>query len=692
MSAKPAFFSGCMALARVGAGLLEKMPAFFLYPSTGYGRMAMRLTAGVDTLTGMADDDTFQANVANNAGTLTQTLQAGDLIDGGEGNDTLRAVLNADAGATTISNVENIELRSIDSTAELDLANANSVENVTVANSVDDIALSNAGSVSNFNVNSQSTEVNVTGSTATALNLGFSDFGTFGPAATVGVFDINDVATSADVSLEDSNASITTAASLTDLSVEDTGENALLTASLAAVETIDVSGTGSVDFGAANSYAALETLTSSAEGGVTVKATNTLTSAELGAGDDNLIVTGALTSDTVYNLGAGDDRLELGAAPAAGATLNGGEGEDTIALAKADFNTVAAYTDAQRGLISNFETLEVTDALADADSAYDVSVIDGVTSFVAGAGVTTAESATVNGVTSGSTVGLAGDTTNDGELVVNVDDAATGTADALNVVLDKDISNGDSATPAASTVGAAGVETINVDSSFNATDALAATDVLTNTLTLNNDDLVTLNVAGDAALTFVADAAMEDLETIDASANEAGADITVDAALTQSVTITGTAEDDTVVLSANDVVDAGAGDDAITVADQAQVTGGEGDNTFTMTASANQVSYASIQDFDAGKDTLTATGDTSFNSDAITLQSNAVFSDFVEAASAGTAGDELSWFQFNDNTYVVNDASTDANFVNGADMIVELAGGVDLSDATLSGSGDLTIA
>ena len=53
------------------------------------------------------------------------------------------------------------------------------------------------------------------------------------------------------------------------------------------------------------------------------------------------------------------------------------------------------------------------------------------------------------------------------------------------------------------------------------------------------------------------------------------------------------------------------------------------------------------------------------------------------AAASGTAG-VIRWFQFGGNTYIVQDRSGSADFVNGTDIVVALTGLVDLSTASLA--------
>lgn len=665
------------------------------------------LTTGVDIREGTAGNDTFNAFI-DTAGTADRsTFTAQDTIDGGAGIDTLN--IYTDVG----NNVNDV------------FPAFASVKNVEIVNVFNDNAAAAFGDASKFQGVQQLWQI---GAAAAVTNLeagsaaGFRDIAalagdvtakTGAASITVAVDNIGEGNTATSVVTKGANT-INVAGSL----AEDAGVFTLdaraaattattLTVNTAVATTLDTSNganagvttvnaadsTGGVTYSAA--AAVVNVTTGTGDDDLTIAAT-TKASVTTGEGDDTVTASGILDAETVINLGAGDDRLVLQATPAAGATLTGGEGTDTLAMLKAGYAAIttagwsggtAAEDAAALAKITGFEALEFTDALADAES-FDISKIAGITSFVAGAGVNSTESATVTGVTSGSSVTLAGAVANNGTLVVEVKDAATGEADVLNLKLNKAIADDADTTvdlnAVAVTVTAADVETVNVEAT-GVRGAATEIDLNDYTLTLNNDELVTLNISGDNVLTFTAAGTMEDLATINASANTAGVVIdTSAAALTQAITITGTAADDTIVLGANDVVNAGDGDDDITLANLAQVTGGAGEDTFVMTASANQVSYASILDFSTADDSIVTLG-TTFNDTKITLAANAVFSDYVEAAAAGAAR-TISWFQFGGNTYIVSDEDAAANFVNGKDAIVEIVGLVDFSEATLTGS------
>ncbi len=72
----------------------------------------------------------------------------------------------------------------------------------------------------------------------------------------------------------------------------------------------------------------------------------------------------------------------------------------------------------------------------------------------------------------------------------------------------------------------------------------------------------------------------------------------------------------------------------------------------------------------------------------MTLADTATFADYVNLAASGDGhvNAAIKWFQFNGNTYVVEDVSTSSSFVDGTDVVVKLSGLVDLSHGSLYGT------
>jgi len=265
---------------------------------------------------------------------------------------------------------------------------------------------------------------------------------------------------------------------------------------------------------------------------------------------------------------------------------------------------------------------------------------------------------------------------------VTVKDAATGTADSLNVLLSS------AGTIAAGTVTAANVESV----------AITNTDTLlflgasnnSNTLTLTADKATSVTVSGNTQLTLTMTGSTAATK-IDGSAMT-GAFIVTSVNTTSATTITGGSAADTLTAATGttaDVLVGGAGNDKLTSnAGLTVLTGGAGDDTFVIkTASTNVNSYATITDATKGdyvQFTDTA-GTEVFNAAKLALGDTAVFQDYANAAIAtNTAQGGISWFQYGGNTYVVQEAgaNTSSSFTNATDFIVKLTGLVDLSTAS----------
>ena len=411
---------------------------------------AFTLTVSEDNLVGTAGDDIFNAPVVSEAGNLVQTLQDIDQLNGGEGTDTLNATLNTVGVVTpSLNSIENVNIRSVNNGTGIDFSASNGVEKITVANSTGSTAIAGAGAFNNIAVNNQTAEVNVTGSTATSMNLSFNKFGTKDAQSTINVNSGS--ATSATVNTTDSNVNVGTLASLNALTVAAAGDNKLASASNGAIETLTVSGSGSLVFD--GNLTALKTLTSTAEGAITVTglgagfetattgagddsitvATATgVKNISTGAGNDTVTITGALTATAVVDLGEGDDTLILNSTPTAGVTLTGGEGRDTLQTTQTIFGDIAGFTDEQKAKVTGFEVLSISTALTNG-STVDLAGIAGITNFVAAAGVVAGGSANVTNLGQNATVEIAGNNTGSaGVAAVN----AVYTFDLTGAILD----------------------------------------------------------------------------------------------------------------------------------------------------------------------------------------------------------------------------------------------------------------
>lgn len=239
-------------------------------------------------------------------------------------------------------------------------------------------------------------------------------------------------------------------------------------------------------------------------------------------------------------------------------------------------------------IYQNFETLSVSIALDavgdDSDDVVDLGDFEGINNFVAAAGVLAGGTGTVNNVANNGNVTLAGNlATADGELVVNVVDAAM-TVAAVNVTLNSsDLTGADNDI----VLTIADVETVNLTAS--STDDADTIDSVYN-VDLTADEMVTFNIDGDQGVTWAAAGTEADLETVNGA--DATGVLNIDtSALTQDVTITGGAGDD--------VLEAGDGDDTI--------AGGEGNDTITGGEGADALSGGAGSDIFAYNATTEST-------------------------------------------------------------------------------------
>lgn len=443
-----------------------------------------------------------------------------------------------------------------------------------------------------------------------------------------------------------------------------------------------------------------------------------------GAGDDFVDVTnvahvGAL-KDTRINISLGDgndtldarigvnllDLLEaanIGPGPGfkftPNVTADGGAGDqDTLILNLADAVDISVRDAASasdpdgvfNASVSGFERIDVSNT-AFAASILDMDTLDGIDYlFLQGA---TAGSA-INNIDSKGTVHFTAAST---DLVVNVRDATLigNNSDVLNIAATSAVTNAAQAGLQGQvnlgTVHAEGVETVN----FQLTDTNAGAGQFQ--IVLDDEAATTVTVSGNAGLELTLLGGNDDnIVTLNASAVTRGGVEFDSANDNAAVTLTGGAGADILFggdfigtkEGTADKISGGAGDDVLgNSAGFDLLTGGAGNDIFVVGANANGNVYARITDFTVGDDAIdfeTITGGVAlngFNSAQVSLGANAQFADFLNAA--GTAGvGEVSWFQFNGNTYVVVDnggaANTFENALNG-DQVIEVQGLVDLS-------------
>lgn len=494
---------------------------------------------------------------------------------------------------------------------------------------------------------------------------------------------------------------------------------------LTAAKTIAVTGDSLVTITATTDVTALESVTSvGSTGGVAIGAAlGTAVAFTGGAGADSIIL-GATTK--AITTGAGDDTVEISAVSAlgTGGSIDAGEGTDTLKFSTYADAVTASNTATFAGTISNFEKLELSGVNVAAGAAIKLANLDNINYVTLSAKNT--ETTTISGMTSGGTIEFKSDQTAAKDATVVVTNANTGTADVLNVVLSK-------ATALANVeLIAADVETINVTSTETATTLLGT---VTHALDLTATAATALNVSGNAGVTFgTALAGSTALTSIDASGVTTGLVSLTTGALTAAATIKGGAGDNTIVATAatkavtytgsdkvdtitinnaqanvintgagNDIVtigsgavtvDLGAGDDTLVVASAAtetqNITLGAGVDTVDINAVQGSAgAYLSLKDFAVGDkidvaDVINSTIAGATLGSKVTLGAAATFANYIDAIAAGDGSSAANsidgWFQLGGNTYLVIDNSAAATFQDGADIVVEIVGTVDLTN------------
>ncbi len=519
---------------------------------------------------------------------------------------------------------------------------------------------------------------------------------------------------SLDLTLNKVRGTVTlTGAALKTLNLTATGADSSTALSAAAAETLTIAGDKSVTL-SSGTFTALKTITvsgsagavfdgdeadtltsvntSATTGSVTAFIDGTVATYTGGAGKDSVsLVTGTALTKAI-DLGAGDDTLSFVALNVTGSTaaVNGGEGTDILSMATA---TAAALDDAAQSFYTGFERLTINDSAGDTDGTAEDVTINlanlGLTNYVTTTGTkldtTTAANADTlvldNLATNGTVVITAAAAGANTKHKINIKDAATGTADVLNLVL----SSASGLT--AGTVTAAGVETVNLSTVDTSTTA-ANTDSVTLTAT----SATAVTVAGASALTLTMTSSTK-VTSINASA-ATGAVTVTSLNTTSATTISGGSANDSLTAATGttaDVLIGGAGDDTLTAnAGLTTLTGGAGNDVFVIgTASLNSSSYATITDFVAG-DLIKFTGADSFAAAKVNLADTAVFQDYANAAVNAVGANDIAWFQYSGNTYIVMDEGTtnSTTFINGEDFIVRLTGLVDLTNASFNNTHD----
>ena len=662
---------------------------------------------------------------------------AGDIIAAGDGDaDVLQMTSAIAAGqttaVTTVSGVEQITISNALAaafttakfqagirTVNLAVGAAAGTVNFDAGENTVNIASSLTGTLTINDTGTATTDVVTIRNSATAAD----DMGDANNLVIGGFETVNIVTTGAGAATSQDFGTIgVTADTGGTATVNFSGANTATSGAITAqvVSAAGLTGTAKLTMGAAmvGKASGVNTLTGSDGDDTLVGDADDTTNISGGAGNDNItggsdaetisggagndIIAGGGGADTITG-DAGKDQITLGGTTE---SVDAGDDDDTvIAAGNLTFGTTiaggqgtdilsadAGVSAAAGSVVSGFETLSISAAGTMALANFGNNTFDTVTIGALGASTISGvvnENVVVTGV-------LAGDLTVTKKL-------ATGTDDSQTITL-----KSAAALTQTSNVIVAGVETLNIVSDDTDTTAHQ------NTILLNADKAVTINVSGDAGL-IIGGADFADVYTFNASGVVLGAvtDSGVTYAATYNqvggvTTITGSNGVDSLTggSNTNDTISGGSGVDTLVYTGGTDVfTGGAGNDVFDVNAVSSKTGL-SIADAVAG-DTIDFAGVIDVGSLAnvdytaaawaaqkVTLGPAATLDNYLAAAAAGdgaTGNEIMTWFTYGGDTYVVVDNTAAAAFTSATDTVVKLTGVTSISTATVA-DGVLTLA
>lgn len=525
-------------------------------------------------------------NVAAPTGTATATVAAGVTavpavtgVTGVAGVTTGNVIVNDNATKSiTTVNLDGYSTAALGSTT-LGTTDLNALTTLSLANGTGNASVATSATTLGLTLN------NVTG----AIDL---------DAATVDTVKTLNLTTAT----KDS-ATALTAAVVETLNV--TGTNLVsLTNDLAALKTVTVSGTAGLTLAAATANTITSVDASATSGKVTTVIDGDIATYKGGSGVDTLTVDAVLTTNVAkaITLGAGNDMITIGAKTLTTGTIDGGADTDTISIDAAAAVTASGNT-TFAGKVTNFEQLILTGATG-------VQTIDaaklGNYNYVQVLSAAAASETTITGLTSGATIAI-----NDGnanisndKVIAVIKDAATNTADVLNIAISATGENG--TTDENGIVNAANVETINI-SVNDASVVQTPTDTKADkqALTLQATKATTINITGNTALNLT-------------NTGNIAATLIDGSAMTGALTV----QADGLLAS---TIKGGSGDDVLTAS-----------NTLSVAAVA-QVSTVTLSTFDVG-DTITIGGLGAVVAGVTTVTDINTTVDALVTAINGTAG------------------------------------------------------
>lgn len=415
------------------------------------------------------------------------TFDASDAIDGGNGHDTLNADLTGAVVAETLGIVRNVEKvnLTLDNAARADLSSWTGLENLTVtqlggtaqerydqywtvdgAKSVSvrggsTVTIRDGGhTLTTVAVDNALSEVNVYGNAVSSLNLsGMNSLVTVTAGAGTRTLHLalskseqglmvtdktaTDVVVSASGKAFDVGGLRFDSAETMTLQAEE--GLTILNMEASALHTLNITGAAPVSIIGLSTPSLEQINAESAEGGVELVSLLGATVAfsgssgsdslmlgdgyakllDMGAGNDQVLLSGDMASSATVKLGSGDDMLVVGSRQTSQAAFDGGKGIDTI-----QFNETSYVPGTYEGrLFTHFETLRVSAQRADKD--FNTSFIASIQNYEVAA---SSYNITLSDVINNSTTRILGSVANGKSLHVDLD---TDTAnDSHTVILD----------------------------------------------------------------------------------------------------------------------------------------------------------------------------------------------------------------------------------------------------------------
>jgi hypothetical protein len=595
--------------------------AFFDTPVT---TPPVALTTAIDAVVGTAGNDQFNGVVD---GGPNSTLNTGDSVNGGAGDDTLSLIVTNGTFVlpASLTNVETISVQALDSST-IDLSNASGVETLEARG---------GGSTTSFNNVGNLVEAAFTNSAA-GLNIQYTG------ATIAGTTNVQAV------SLTDSDASLTVNGVET-IAITATGDNDLQLASGA--DAITVAGAGNLTFG---TDIDADTFNASAS-----------------TGDIEAVFNG---TDQSISGGAGDDLFDVGTTLTDDDTVNGGAGFDTVEVNTAVVSDYSAAADAAGiNAITNVERLTF-DGVAGA-------TINGATfqnSAVTNLQFSTDGDDTIDNAGSARTYEFAdNDVSNNGDATFNMN----GTSTTVNIALlgtngsDLAVDDGNSVDVDNLDVNLSGVQpagttaTINIVSTGDLTDG-NYNDI--DTVTTAAGSTIAVSGAGNLELGGFTDRAIINASALTGDLNLFGSNFVVGAAASDFE-------------SGADVITLGQGDNIVNFGD---LSSGVGADSITGTY-AGTLLVDVVNGFTAGAngDLLDANnsvaGDADFTALTAPFQADinllagaaATLRAAADIAASAALGDEWTAFTFQGQTYAFYDAAAATTTYDDAnDVLVQITG------------------